>query len=362
MRLSCALLAVLLVATSAPAAAPPSVVFVPLPAACSVVKHPTLPVLYVGQESEGTNNLVTYRLNADGSLITESKRACDDYFSLDGKAPSFRHSLKRPAVNAEKSIVYLAAYPVTANSVTTYAMTNNQEFAAVTLDEAGQPAKRLQLFRTDITGTQGFIGIGFDPNFARLWITYYSSFGWIDLGTNGLPISANMKYIHQFWRWQYVPEWSRLYVTRPDSGLCILKLSAESATPELWQTAIPVAGSAWAGDLKVSVRHRKAYVSNSVADKELSIYPLDKEGRLVGVPRSFALGETTFMRCDLKAMMIYSFSKDGLRALKLDDNGLPSGKPQLYPFDCGYIYDVFLDEATGKLYVACNKPPGLAPP
>ena len=337
-------------------AVPANVVFVPLPTACSVAKHPVLPVLYVGLDTGGSTNLVTYRLNADGSLIADSKRLRDDYFSPDGKTPSFSHSLKRVAVDADKRILYLAAYPTTANSVTTYTNTNNQEFAAVALDDAGQPAQQLQRFRTDITGQQGLVNIRFDPNFARLWIAYYSTFCWIDLGADGLPDSPKTQYIHQFWFWQYVPEWRRFFFTRPDSGLCILKLPADGATPEFWQAAFAVTGSSWAGDINVSAHHRKAYVSTSIADKELSIYQLDEEGRLIGVPRTFALGSTTFMRCDFKAMKVYALGRDGLRTLRLGDDGWPVGGPQFFPCDWGYLYDAFLDEATGKLYVACTKP------
>jgi hypothetical protein len=343
--------------TEAVTSLPPQVVCIPLPSAYQVAKHPTLPVLYVGCYTPGqTNRLVTFRLAGDGSIIASSKRECEDYFSFDGKTPSFDHRILRPAVNAEKKLIYLPAYPEYPAGTTAYTNANNFEFAAVALDDEGQPAKRLKLFRTEVTATQGLINIVFDPHFARLWIAYYSSFCWLNLDADGLPTSNKVGYLQQFWYWQYVPEWRRFYFTRPDSTLTIFKFAADGINTDYMQNALEWAGSSWTGNIDVSTRLRKAYVSTSVKDREVAVYSLDKEGRLIGVPRSFALGTHVYLRCDFKAMMLYGFATDGLRTLKLGDNGFPVGKSQFYPFDWGSLYDVILDEATGKLYVACTKP------
>lgn len=335
---------------------PPHVVCIPLPTAYKVAKHPSLPVLYVGCYTPGqTNRLVTFRLAADGAIVAGSQRECEDYFLTEGMAKPFDHRILRPAINAVKKLLYLPAYPEVP-PYTPYADTNNCEFAVVALDDEGQPSKRLRLFRTDITGTQGLIRIGFDPHFARLWLAYYSSFCWLDLGPDGLPITDKVGWLQQFWQWQYVPDWQRFYLTRPDSTLTIFKFASDGVTGDFVQNVLAEPGSTWTGDVAVNVGLRKAYVCTSIEKKELAVYTLDKEGRFTGVPRSFELGPTSFLCCDFKTMTLHAVGTEGLRSFKLGADGFPTGKPRFHPYDWGFLNDVWLDEATGTLYIACSKP------
>src|SRR5690242_16528294 len=86
------LLSLLYLPSSIPAAetsAPPAnVEYVPVPQACTLGKHPALPVLYVGCYGfPGQRNLITFQLGHDGSIATNTMKVCDDYFSVDGKKP-----------------------------------------------------------------------------------------------------------------------------------------------------------------------------------------------------------------------------------------------------------------------------------
>lgn len=340
---------------------PPQVVVVPIPWAWAVVRHPSLPVLYVtGQAMPESKNLFTFCLNADGSIDPGSKRVCDDYFSADGKKPSFQHRIHRPAINTEKRVVYLAAYPLSANSVTTYGDTNNFEYAAVALDEQGQPAKRLKLFRTDQSGQQGLMGIRYESSLRRLFFTYYSTTQWTELDQDGLPVSINpTKWFNagiNFWAWIYVPEWHRFYQTRSASHVGIVPISTDNLQIEFIQYANPQQGPVMMAQIEVSTRFRKMYLLDSVPRKELIVFRLSTEGRLISVPSYFSLGPTALMRFDLKAGVLYTFNHNLIRVFKLDADGLPSGAPQETTPEIGDVSDAFVDEQTGKVYVACSRP------
>jgi hypothetical protein len=340
--------------------APPNVVFVPIPRAISSIKHPTLPVLYVTMEgSPESRNLFTFRLNADGTIDPNSKHQCVDYFSVDGKTPSFPHTVKRPTFNVDKSVLYLAAYPITANSVTTYGNSNNFEYAAVALDEQGQPAKRLKLFRTDQSGQQGLMGIRYEPTLRRLFFNYYSSTQWTDLDKDGLPMSINpTKWFNagiNFWSWIYVPEWRRFYQTRAAAHMAIVLVTPDNLQIEFIQYTNPQQGPALYGHIEVSTRFRKIYLLDSDPKRELIVFQLTSDGRLTNVPRYFTLGPTLFVRCDFKAGLLYALSKGEIRVFKLDANGYPSGLPQVHAFEHGDVWDVYMEESTGKLYVCTTK-------
>ena len=339
---------------------PPNVVIVPLPNAFSVIRHPTLPVLYVGCEgSPESKNLVTFRLESDGSLAAGSQRICDDYLSPDGKKPSFKHRFHRPAVNVEKGILYLAGYPIVDNSSITYSNTNNFEYSAVALDEQGQPAKRLKLFRCDITGQQGLMGIRYLPAFRRLFLTYYTTFSWLELDGTGLPTTEKTQWIHgphTIWEWLYVREWDRYYANRGGNELAIFQLKAEIPQSTFVQMVTTDRKCPCPSDIEVSPKYHKLYLLDGAPGRELFVHSLDAQGRLLGLPRSFLLGPIAMLRCDFKAGLLYAFTKEALKVFKLDADGSLSGPPQVHPLGYGDINDVCLDETTGKLYVACTKP------
>jgi hypothetical protein len=339
--------------------------FVPVAGAYQVAKHPTLPALYVGlYDAPESKNLITFRLGPDGSILTNSQRVCDDYFSADGKTPSFRHCLRSIAVNAEKGLLCLAAYPVTANSVTTYGDTNNFDFVVVALDAEGQPAKRLRLFRSDISGQQGFMNLRYLPSLRRLFLNYYTTVSWLDLGNDGVPVSgktASLLAPHTMWNWVYVPEWDRFYGNRVGSELAIFEVKPGSTETRFHQLLPTTRGGGCPTEIQVSSRHRKVYVLDTVPGRELIVYSLDARGRLIGVPRHFAIGPTGLLRCDFKSGQLFAVSKESVRMFSLDAEGVPKGAPQVHPLNHGDINDAFLDEATGKLYIACTKLPSAQP-
>ena len=127
----------------------PPVVLVTNSYACTLTKHPTLPVLYLTANSAPeSKNLITVRLNADGSLAADGQKAWPDYFTINPTNSSFRYSIPRPVVVADEKILYLGAWP--ADSAL-FDVTNNNSVAAVSLDEQGQPVKLLKAFRTTHT-------------------------------------------------------------------------------------------------------------------------------------------------------------------------------------------------------------------
>ncbi len=340
---------------------PASVIFVPGPNAWSVAKHPSLPVLYVGCESySGSKNLLTYRLNLDGSIAVETRRLCDDYFSADGKTPSFPHRIRVPAVNATNRVLYLSACPITLNSSQTFSQTNNFEFAAVALDEQGQPARRLRLFNSDSSGQQGLVGIRYEPALRQLFLNYYSTLNWLDLDEQGLPRSTQSHYVvnvYMIGSWEFIPEWRRFYFARLDSRMVVFRLGSDNVTPEFTQTFDTCRGPGPPAQIEVSDRYHKAYVLDTQPEQELIVFSLTSDGRVTGLPRRFGLGPTTLFRCDFKAGRLYAFGKDVLRIFQLDADGLPLGPPQICAMACGEIHSICFDDSTGRIYVASEKPP-----
>lgn len=344
---------------------PAQVVFVPDPGATLLSKHPTLPLLYVVCNGVAeSKNLETFRLNADGSIIADSKKVCDNYFTQDGKNPDLVYSLVRPSVLPDKNILYLAAQP--GYPAKYFAVTNNNEFAAVALDDQGQPSKLLRAFRLDNTAREPLmIDMRCEPTTRRLYIAYYVYFGWCALGNDGLPVSDKFNPIScpiNQWYWAYIPEWKRFFTMPPGPSLNIFKLNADSAGMEFGQTIPTSPGTPLAGNLAVSEKNQRVYVLGALENKELSVYQLTKEGRLMSLPRECALGETLMMRFDFKNNLLYAFTKDGmLKTWALDSNGFPSGAPKLHSLSCGGVRDALVDEVTGKLYIACSQPPKANP-
>src|ERR1043166_2985204 len=210
-NLVCACSAVALLVTPSGAQSPasdgvPQVVFVPVPQAYSLAKHPSLPVLYVGCSfAPEAKNLVTFRIDAEGRLIADSRRDWPDWFTSDPKNGDFVYTLWRPTVWAEKSVLYLGASVGYRDKF--FAVSNHNEFAAISLDAEGQPARPLRLFRTDLTNKDTLMGLHFDPATRRLYVNYYYGFGWCDLDEQGLPRPSPFQVVSgvgHFWDWVWV--------------------------------------------------------------------------------------------------------------------------------------------------------------
>src|ERR1043166_8546465 len=122
---------------------PGQVVIVTNPRAYSLTKHPTLPVLYLTcSGAPESTNLITLRLNADGTLVRDSQRTWPDYLTTNPTNENFRYAIPRPIVLAEERILYLASCPV--DPPRYCADTNNNEVAVIGLDGQGQPGKLLK--------------------------------------------------------------------------------------------------------------------------------------------------------------------------------------------------------------------------
>src|SRR5664279_2383681 len=80
---------------------PAQVVLVTNSFAATLTKHPTLPLLYLtANHAPESKNLITVRLNADGSLMADSQKAWPDYFTTNPTNANFRYSIPRPVVVA----------------------------------------------------------------------------------------------------------------------------------------------------------------------------------------------------------------------------------------------------------------------
>ena len=290
---------------------------------------------------------------------------CADYFSREGTTPGFRHRLYRPGINADKRVLYLAAWPTTANAGTTYADTNNFEFAAVRLDEEGQPRELLLPFLSETSGYQGLVdGVRHEPALNRIFLTYYSSISWLDLDEKGLPISGKGQFLHhmyEFYHRNYVAKWNRFFALRSTSLLINFVWNVSQPTPEYVQSMQITSTPPRAGVLPVNHAFRKLYLLDSNADRALVLLQLDNRGTFTGLPKRFDIGPTTRIDFDFSRRLLYAFGKDVLRIFTLGEDGYPRGEPQVTPLAVGDIRDVWVDEATGKVYVVCTKPPSHDP-
>lgn len=347
--------------TSAP---PANVEFIVLGQANTLAKHPTLPVLYVGCYGyPEQKNLITFRLGDNGAVLTNTMKVCEDYFSVDGKNPEFMYRiLPRPVVLPKENVLVLACTPNIPASF--FAQTNNNECAVVALDEQGQPTKLLKAFRTSYTtiGIQ-LMGARADPTTRRLYLAYYVYFGWCELGADGLPVTREfvpMPVPINQWYWAYVPAWQRFFTMPPGPSLTILKPATDLRTPEFVQSIPTMPGSPLAGSLEVSESLRKIYILGSDPGRELGVYSLSKEGRLIGLPKTFSVGPAYILRADSQAKKLYAIANEWMKIFPLDVQGYPTGQPSVHSLACGVIRDALVDENTGKLYVACTEPPKAA--
>src|ERR1043166_2644319 len=209
--------------TSAP---PANLEFLPLAQGVTLTKHPTLPVLYVGCYGfPEQKNLITFQLRADGTIISNSMKVCEDYFSVDGKKPDFIYRIvRRPAVFPKENVLILACTPNYHGPY--FAGTNNNECAVVPLDEQAKPAKLLQSFRTSNSTKAGLMSMYGDPTTSRLYLAYYVSFGWCQLGGDGLPVTKEFVPVPcpiNQWYITYFPDWLRFYTMPPGPGLYSFK-------------------------------------------------------------------------------------------------------------------------------------------
>jgi hypothetical protein len=271
------------VVTSPP---PTQVVLVTNSYACALTKHPALPVLYLTcYGAPQSKNLITFRLNTDGSWIAEGQKAWPDYFSVNSTNADYRYYIPRPVIAPEEKILYLVNYPL--NPPVYYAETNNNAVAVVGLDEQGLPAKLLTAFRTTDT-EQGLYAVGWVPTSRRLLLSYGTYFGWCQMDKAGLPVTNQFQLLYppsNFWFYLYETEWQRYYGYERNAGLGIIKLNSEGSSAEFVQCA--TSGSGSNGNIALSRRFLKLYLLDSQDNKQIRVYQLTAEGRLTSVPRFF---------------------------------------------------------------------------
>lgn len=341
------------VVTSPP---PAQLVFIPSPYAWSLLKHPTLPALYLGcYIAPESKNLITFRLNSDGTLIPGSRKACDNYFTVTATNNTYNYRIHRPSVLVERNILYVMA---AADNLAGYCSNpNNNEIVALALDEQGQPTKVLKAFRTNYTGAERLYSIRCDSNSRRLYLHYWNYFGWYGLDADGLPLLDRcnaVTYAPSCLSGIYVAEWDRHYVTY--AGLRIITLSSNGLGVDCVQhTEIGFADPVC---IEASPKFRKLYNLDLPRGPRLIVFKLTREGRLTSVPRYVSLPGAVGFRCDFTSNKLYAWTKETLwNTYMLDAEGLPVGEPQVSMLGCGEIRDVFVDEKTGKVYVACTQPP-----
>jgi len=336
---------------------PPSHVrFVPHTYANRLAKHPTLPVLYLGLGcAPDSKNLVTFGLDAGGNVLTNTMQTFNDFFTDDGKNPTNQHYVLRPVVLPEQRLLYLAAAPASPHLY--HYNSNAHHIAVVRLDERGQPANLLKAFRTTHTEAS-IVVMQYEPTARRLYLSFHTYWGWCATDEAGMP-SREFYLVptvpYNLWEYTFVPTWKRFIGVHQDAYLCSLRLTADGTRPEHTQALLGSPGPF--GRFDVSAELGKVYIVSGPGHATLSIYSLNQQGGFTGVPRRLPLGETHFLRLDTKSRRLYSFHQNGIiRILPLDAGGYPSGSSEVFQVSCGAIRDVFLNEESGKLYVACTEP------
>jgi hypothetical protein len=278
-----------------------------------------------------------------------------NFFTRNGTNELQRYSLARPIVSSEEHILYLGAI---ASAATYYTSdTNNQEIAAVSLDDAGQPVKVLKAIRTTHSEKE-IRGWQFEPTTRRLYISYHTYFGWVPVGKDGVMESDKFTYIggiQTCWQWVFVPEWQRFFARQTDSGMIVARLTSDGTAAEFIQTIMgPYRG---VGSLAVNKQFGKVYFLDTLGGRVV-MCAITPDGRVTSVPRFFPVGEGYGMQMDFKAKRLYVwYDKAMLRTYSIDASGNPVGPPTLHSLDCGTIRDLLLDESTGKLYVVCSEMP-----
>ena len=347
------------------AATPPSpqIVFVPSPQAYALAKHPTLPVLYVGcSVAPESKNLITYRIDAEGKLIADSRRDWPDWFTTDGKNRDFMYQLWRPAVWAEKKVLYLTAAPSYADRF--YGVTNHPEFVAVSLDAEGQPAKRVAAWRSgEPRGTP--MGIRCDPATRRLYVNYYFVFGWCALDEKGLPTPNRFQqipFIGNFWDWTLASEWHRCFGMPGGMNVSMYQLATDGGTALTCQNIAAenqgyIAGHVPRDNIEVSTRFQKLYMLRYYPKRQLMVCSLTRDGRLTGLPKYFEVGPARAIRFNFKAGLLHAFAHEWMKTFALDADGYPTGTPSEQSLSCGKIADILVDKTSGTVYVACSQPP-----
>jgi hypothetical protein len=160
------------------------------------------------------------------------------------------------------------------------------------------------------------------------------------------------------WYWDYVPEWDRFYATYSGLTLRIFNLASNGLITDFLQGSTVVYGDS--ACIQVSTKFRKLYNLDLSQPQipRLVVCTLTKEGRLTSVPRYFPLPEAVGIRFDFTANKLYAWTAGTVwKTWSLDADGYPRGVPRISALGCGTIPDVFVDEKTGKVYVACTQPP-----
>lgn len=338
---------------------PSHAVFVPHPNAWRITKHPTLPVLYLACHSAPEmKNLVTFRLDDAGNVLTNTQREFPDYFTDDGSNSTNFHLVYNPVVLPTEKVLLLPAAPLYPAQ---YQVNSNaHHIAALALDDEGQPARKLASMRT--THTEATITVTrYVPENRRWYIGYGSYWGWCAVGSDGVP-SPEFRMTSgpwNFWEFQYVPMWRRFYGVSAGTTLQVFRQAEDGQALEFIQSINNHTGLYGAFALSPSLR--KIYLANGPDYTTINAYSLDKEGRLLGLPRRFTTGAVSMMRVDSVTKRLYTFTAPGtVRAHALDADGFPTGETKVWPIHCGEVRDVFVDETRGRLYIACTAAPRRA--
>jgi len=344
-------------------AVPAQVVFIPDSGATALSKHPSLPILYACTTGDpNASGLVTYRLNPDGSLADGGKKTYGQELFVVGTNTVFESVSLPPCVMAENKMLLLASAPAHAGDY--FADSNKNQYAVLKLDEEGQPTKLVTAFRINLTPQQPLMATLWEPTTRRVYATYHAGVAlWFELGRDGCPLDKQghalaIPPILHYWSLAYVPQWQRFFAMQTGVGgrISIFRLTADGKGLDSFQSLHAVRGYYPSGSITASPKFRKLYLLDNGPSDELIVYPLTNEGRLTGVPRYFSLGQAVFIRFDFKGGLLYAFGKDGLlRIFELDDNGHPTGAPQVFDLACGDIRDFLVDEHTGKVYIASTQ-------
>ena len=209
------------------------------------------------------------------------------------------------------------------------------------------------------------MGIRCDPATRRLYVNYYMAFGWFALDEKGLPSPNRFRLVPSvgnFWDWALASEWHRCFAMPGGMNVSIFQLADDGGTALTCQNIAAenrgyIAGHVPRDNIEVSTRFRKLYALRFYPERQLMVCSLTREGRLMGQPRFFELGPARAIRCNFKTGLLHAFAHDWVKTFALDDEGFPKEPPVMRPLSCGKLADIIVDEATGKIYVACTLPP-----
>jgi len=159
-----------------------AIVFVPVPNAMELAKHSTLPVLYVACQGEPeSKNLVTFRLNSDGTIVAKSRRAWDNYFTSDANNPTTHIACFAPRLPPTQHPLSRDIARPGANAFEVFCANQQQRTGRGGAGRIGAAREVDQGVRTDLTNTDQLMNLRYDPVTRRLLLIYWNLFGWSGL-------------------------------------------------------------------------------------------------------------------------------------------------------------------------------------